>query len=327
MGWIISHSAGTKKRKKVVIKVIKKKSKADGKTPMSTEPGGGDQGGDHANQPSDQLTPGEAFDRYAQQAAELDRHRLTRQNDHLQESDFANLEKGSAMPDETTLPDATLPATLPDQAPTEHDGQGNPGDEDDNQSKPLSDSDAHADKRHVAGDEDDNQSKPLGDSEAHDDKRHVEAWDSSWENGEPWTWEKWNTYGNWGWSTWSGDYWKGNHYSRGESFDSQRSELTSADWIYKAWNHIDSQDADTPHEDRQSFTLYQICFTYHTRFTTVTPYVFVHFRAAHSHHVSDRKRRKSQTRQRLDIRSRRHGHVNIDVFNIHVDASLIFTPN
>jgi hypothetical protein len=263
MGCIISRSAGAKKKKKAVIKVIKKKApKEDRKTPMSTtEFGGGDQEGDRSNQSTGQLTAAEAFDSYAQRSAELDKHRLTRQDNHLQESDLANLEGGAAMPaDETQVSEETLPATLPDQVPTKP-GDAQSGDLGDlapargSHAPAQQDGDGHdelPDGQGNQGDEDENQSKPLVDNEAGGDKMHAEAWNSSWGNHEPWSWEQWNTYGKWGSSSWSGDYWTGDGYNRAGSFDSQRSDMTSPEWISKVWDRMDSQD-QTPHKDRQSF--------------------------------------------------------------------------
>ena len=64
---------------------------------------------------------------------------------------------------------------------------------------------------------------------------------TSWSSQEPWSWEQWTDYGSWGSSTWSGDYWKGD-YRKSQSFDSQRSDMTSLEWVAKTFDREDTQD-------------------------------------------------------------------------------------
>ena len=81
------------------------------------------------------------------------------------------------------------------------------------------------------------------------DETQNEEWHGDWwKNQTPWSWDEWTDYGAWGYSNWSGDYWKGD-YQRAKSFDSQRSDLTSPEWVCKTWGREDTQDFED-HQDR-----------------------------------------------------------------------------
>eukprot|EP00435_Cladocopium_sp_Y103_P024532 s2630_g6.t1 len=268
-----------KEKKKVVIKVVKKRgSKA--KTPKTTELGGDDPEGHVANQPRCQLTPAggddqgaatqptgpltapEAFDIYAQQSSEFDKHRLTRQEGHLKESDvdLCNLETDVKFVETPLSADEeTQPAMLPDQAPAieaQHD-EAKPSTSVEDLEPTLADTQAEASPAPAQQDGERPEEKPEEKPEEQNSKAEPsdQAWNWSWGDQEPWSWERWTAYGSWGSSNWSGDYWDWKdgysgyaRHASTESFDSQRSELTSQEWLNKAWDRLDSQDLEPQKE-------------------------------------------------------------------------------
>ena len=244
---------GQKKKKKVVIKVVKKKTKAqkDGTPTMGAVDRGS---GPPHDPPTVPMSSAEAFDQYALICGNVDKHRLMRQNHQLDDS-------GNHVSTLTSTEGDTQPATLhgtdiqePRQYDQETDNTDMPADETAGK-KP----DATTVEKEKEKPDDTIEEKPgdsttengttgahgqdVGEAGNENDDGEWDADWTSWRYQKPWSWEKWTDYGAWGASTWSGDYWKGD-YGRAQSFDSQRSDLTSPDWLHKTFGRMDTQDLE-----------------------------------------------------------------------------------
>ena len=253
---------GQKKKKKVVIKVVKKKTKAqkDGTPKM----GAVDRGSGPPHGPTtvpgqtQPMSAAEAFDQYAVNCGNLDKHRLMRQNHHLYDSDHhvSTLPSAEADTQPTTLHGTDIQE--PRQYDQETDTKDMPADETAGK-KPdvtmLENADVTTVEKEKEKPDDTIRENPgdsfTGTTSAHgqdageagnekDDGEWYGDW-TSWRSQKPWSWEKWTDYGAWGASTWSGDYWMGD-YGRSQSFDSQRSDLTSPDWLRATFERADTQD-------------------------------------------------------------------------------------